>query len=147
MDKNTSAVRKIHFCYGHRVMLHESKCATLHGHNGVLWVYARPKKDLDTLGRVVDFSVLKEKIGGWIDKYWDHTMILHKDDLITRELVESAPRMDTKEIFIMSNNPTAENMAYYILHEIAPKLMTDYPIEIHKVVLYETENCYVEVEA
>ncbi|MBT5095864.1 MAG: 6-pyruvoyl tetrahydrobiopterin synthase, partial [Halobacteriovoraceae bacterium] len=25
-----TCVRKIHFCYGHRVKNHESKCATLH---------------------------------------------------------------------------------------------------------------------
>ena len=144
MKENTSAVRKIHFCYGHRVMAHESKCRTLHGHNGILWVYARPKKDLDTLGRVIDFSVLKERAGGWVDKFWDHTTILHIEDEQTIHLVDQAPKMEGKEIFIMPNNPTAENMADYFLNKVCPELFKDYPIEIHKVVMYETENCYVE---
>ena len=78
-----SCSRKIHFCYGHRVMNHESKCATLHGHNGIIWVHATPIKGLDQLGRVIDFSVLKEKVGGWVDTYWDHTMILYEEDTKT----------------------------------------------------------------
>ena len=73
-----SAVRKIHFCYGHRVMNHESKCATLHGHNGVLWVHAQPIAGLDSVGRVIDFSIIKSVIGGWVLENWDHTMIISK---------------------------------------------------------------------
>ena len=57
-----SCARKIYFCYGHRVMNHESKCATLHGHNGVIWVHAVPTQGLDQLGRVVDFSVLAARL-------------------------------------------------------------------------------------
>ena len=80
-----SAVRKIHFCYGHRVMNHESKCGTLHGHNGILWIYVTPIDDLDSLGRVIDFSVVKSVIGDWILENWDHTMIIFKEDLKTIE--------------------------------------------------------------
>ena len=144
MSDKTSAVRKIHFCYGHRVMNHESKCATCHGHNGVLWVYARPKTSLDELGRVVDFSVLKEKIGSWVDKYWDHNFLVNREDEIVYQALKVMPRK--KEPFLCDFNPTAENMAEYLLKEICPDLMKDYDIEVHKIVLYETENCYVEVE-
>ncbi len=134
--------RKIHFCYGHRVMNHESKCATLHGHNGNLWIHARPLQGLDEIGRVVDFSVLKEKIGSWVDEHWDHTTILFKDDVDTCKLVEQAPGF--KKPFILPTNPTAENMANYLLREICPKLLTEYKIEVFKVTLYETENCFAE---
>lgn len=137
-----SCVRKIHFCYGHRVMNHESKCATLHGHNGVIWVHATPIKGLDSLGRVVDFSVLKEKVGGWVDQYWDHTMILFKDDKKTIELVDQAPAF--KKTFIMPTNPTAENLSAYLLWEVCPKVLKGSGVIVHKITFYETENCYTE---
>jgi len=143
MEDNISAVRKIHFCYGHRVMNHESKCATAHGHNGVLWIYARPKKNLDSLGRVVDFSVLKEEVGGWVDEYWDHNFLVNNKDIEVVKGLAAMPRR--KEPFLCDFNPTAENMANYLLKKICPDLMQDYDIEVHKIIMYETENCYVEV--
>lgn len=137
-----TAVRKIHFCYGHRVMNHESKCATLHGHNGIVWVHATPMKELDQLGRVIDFSVLKDKVGGWVDQYWDHTMILFKEDTITCELVKKAPSY--KEAYIMDKNPTAENLAHHLLWEICPKILKGSGVIIHQITFWETENCYAE---
>ena len=62
-----SCTRRIQFCAGHRVLGHENKCANAHGHNYVAYISAR-SNDLDKVGRVIDFSVLKEKIGGWIDE-------------------------------------------------------------------------------
>ncbi|MBT3585745.1 MAG: 6-carboxytetrahydropterin synthase [Halobacteriovoraceae bacterium] len=137
-----TCVRKIHFCYGHRVKNHESKCATLHGHNGVIWVHATPIEGLDKLGRVIDFSVLKDKVGGWVDQYWDHTMILFEQDTETLELVKKAPSF--KEVFILPKNPTAENLAEYLLKEICPKVLSGSGVIVHKIVFWETENCYAE---
>lgn len=137
-----SAVRKIQFCYGHRVMGHENKCSSLHGHNGVLWIYVSPFKTLDNVGRVVDFSVIKEVVGGWIDEHWDHTMILYKEDKKTIELLSQAPSY--KGIFILDTNPTAENMAAYLLNSICPKLLKGRGIFVHKIAFWETENCFVE---
>jgi 6-pyruvoyltetrahydropterin/6-carboxytetrahydropterin synthase len=137
-----SAARKIHFCYGHRVMNHESKCASLHGHNGVIWVHVTPIVDLDSIGRVIDFSVVKSVIGGWVDDNWDHTMIICKEDLKTIDLLAEAPSF--KPIFILDKNPTAENLASYLLWSICPKLLKGKGVIVHKVVFWETENCYVE---
>ncbi len=123
-------------------MNHESKCATLHGHNGVIWVHATPISGLDKLGRVIDFSVLKDKVGGWVDEKWDHTMILFKDDEKTIDLVKQAPSF--KDIFVLDKNPTAENLAHYLLHEICPKVLKGSGVIVHKIVFWETENCYVE---
>lgn len=137
-----SAARKIHFCYGHRVMGHESKCATLHGHNGVIWVHSSPIVELDSLGRVIDFSVIKSVIGNWVDENWDHTMIIFKDDLKTIDLLSQAP--SHKALFILDKNPTAENLAHFLLWTICPKLLKGKGIIVHKIVFWETENCYVE---
>lgn len=136
------AVRKIHFCAGHRVFNHESKCATIHGHNYNAFFYAEAN-DLDCIGRVIDFSVLKEKLGTWIDVNWDHTFILFKDDIETIELLGKAP--GKKPLFIMETNPTAENMALFLIHKICPILFENTGVKVTRIVLYETENCFVEV--
>lgn len=77
-----------------------------------------------------------------MDKYWDHTMILFKDDKKTIDLCKKAPGV--KDIFILPENPTAENLAKYLLNEICPKLLKGKGIIIHKITIYETENCYAE---
>jgi len=123
-------------------MNHESKCATLHGHNGIIWVHATPIKGLDSLGRVVDFSVLKDKVGSWVDHNWDHTMILFKEDVKTLDLVKQAPAY--KKPFIFDLNPTAENLAKYLLWDVCPKVLQGLGVIVHKVTFYETENCLAE---
>jgi len=92
---------------------------------------------------VIDFSVLKEKIGGWIDEYWDHTMILFDKDA---DAIKACKSVDSnKPIFILSSNPTAENMADYLLREVCPDVLRGTGVEVIKVILWETENCYASV--
>lgn len=137
-----TAVRKIHFCAGHRVMNHESKCATLHGHNYNMYIHARAPQ-LDSLGRVIDFGVLNEIAGNWIDTYWDHTTILDQNDKAMIECLKDAPKR--KPLFLLPENPTAENLAEYFLKIVCPDIFKNTGVEIYKVVLWETENCFVEV--
>src|SRR4051812_38105417 len=69
------AVRRLNFCAGHRVFGHENKCARLHGHNYTVYVHAEGiDRPIDGLGRVIDFSVLKERLGAFIDTRMDHNM-------------------------------------------------------------------------
>jgi 6-pyruvoyltetrahydropterin/6-carboxytetrahydropterin synthase len=138
-----SCVRKVHFCAGHRVMNHESKCATAHGHNYYVHLYAEAPH-LDALGRVIDFSVLKGKIGGWIEEHWDHTFLVCKDDLSLIDALKHLPRK--KEPFICPFNPTAEEMALYLLNVICPQQLQGTSVVITKVVVYETDNCYAIAE-
>lgn len=152
--------RKFEFDAGHRVLGHESKCAHLHGHRYVAIVWVKAPR-LDELGRVIDFSCLKELIGNWIDKVWDHNMILHSDDPILKVLHDgndwcgsSNPLhkgLDTYREFLFGNkppailheqNPTAENMAR-ILFGVCADLVPE-PLEVVKVRLYETPNCFAD---
>jgi len=136
------AIRKLQFCSGHRVLNHESKCANAHGHNYVAWFHAEAN-GLDDIGRVIDFSILKERLGKWIDNNWDHTFIIYEHDT---ELIAISERLSVnKKCFFAKFNPTAENMAGYLLREICPILFKDTNIRIVKIELYETENCKVEV--
>ena len=137
-----SAVRRIQFCAGHRVWQHESKCNNLHGHNYVVFFHAEAEA-LDSLGRVIDFGVLKSKLGTWIDNNWDHGFIHHQDDVETISALKNIPSQKT---YALENNPTAENMALHLLNDICPEQLKGSGVKITKVVLWETENCFVEVE-
>lgn len=137
--ENITCTRKLHFSAGHRIMGHESKCATPHGHNYYVHFFAQGNS-LDDIGRIVDFSVIKEKLGGWIDHNWDHNFLVFSEDIETIHALSLMPKL--KEPFICPFNPTAENMALYLLKEISPKALHETGVIITKVVLYETENCY-----
>ena len=137
---NITCTRRLQFCAGHRVMGHENKCANLHGHNYVVFITAKAD-DLDSLGRVIDFSVIKSKVGNWIEQYWDHGMVLYEQDV---ETIEAIRKLDTK-LYPLPYNPTAENMAKWLLFDICPRLFKDTGVVVTKIVLWETENCYAEV--
>lgn len=138
-----TCTRRIQFCAGHRVFKHESKCAHMHGHNYVVFVHAHRKVNtLDDIGRVIDFSVLKDRIGGWIDDHWDHGfLVAHDDKACIAALAEMG--MNQKK-FIMPTNPTAENIAFHLLRNVCPQMLTGTGVEVFKVVVWETENCFAE---
>lgn len=133
-----TCTRRIQFCAGHRVMGHENKCRNLHGHNYVAFITAEAA--LDDLGRVIDFSVLKDIVGGWIDKHWDHGFIVCVQDAQVHRALAMVP--GTKA-FVMDDNPTAENMST-LLMERANALLASHGIRIVHVRIWETENCYAD---
>ena len=120
-----SAVRILKFDSGHRVVNHESKCATLHGHEYKAHIYAQAHC-LDNLGRAIDFSVIKDRIGQWIDDHWDHTMIIwHKDPNLN--LLNQCEGY--KDICVTNYNPTAENMAKFLIDK-CNELLCDTPVTV-----------------
>lgn len=136
----TQAVRIIKFDAGHRVVNHESKCRTLHGHEYKAEIFAEADT-LDSLGRIIDFSIIKQYIGSWIDNNWDHNLIIFKDDPDI-ELIKQIS--GAKSAFITDFNPTAENIAAYLLN-ISNTMLASYSVKVIKIKLWETSNCYVEV--
>ena len=67
--------REIAFCYGHRLLNYEGKCRHLHGHNARAVVTLRGA-ELDSLGMLVDFVDIKERLQCWIEENLDHNMLL-----------------------------------------------------------------------
>lgn len=141
MSSKYFCVRRYQFCAGHIVTGHESCCKGPHGHNYVVYFHAE-STNLDQVGRVVDFSVLKQKLGGWIDTHWDHTTILWSGDKEAINALTTLTRY--KPLFILPDNPTAENMAMFLLKEVCPQQLEGTDVRVTKVVLWETENCFVE---
>jgi 6-pyruvoyltetrahydropterin/6-carboxytetrahydropterin synthase len=150
-DTKVTCTRKLEFDAGHRVYKHESKCAHLHGHRYVVEVTAQAD-ELDEVGRTIDFSVLKEKIGGWLDEKWDHGMIMNDVDPLAKAVgrLEVVPRPGRNEVgtlqklYLMPCNPTAENMASYLLDVICPDLLAGAGVDVVKVLVWETPNCKAE---
>ena len=138
-----TCTRRVQFCAGHRVYRHESKCRNLHGHNYVAMLTAEGiDRGQDELGRVIDFSVLKEKLGGWIDQHWDHGFIAMADD---REALAALALMPEQKLYVMTSNPTAENMARHLLLDVGPSVLDGTGVRLVRVEVWETENCRAEV--
>lgn len=137
-----TVTRKLWFSAGHRVYGHEGQCVNLHGHNYEAHITAS-SPELDPLGRVIDFSILKRTYDQWIQNKWDHGFLYWKED---RELCQAFLREEliaTKR-WVAPFNPTAENMAKHLLL-LGPTLMLGTDVEIVKVKLFETPNCWAEV--
>ena len=123
--------KEIDFCYGHRLLNYEGKCKYLHGHNGKA-VIALEGQQLDHRGMVVDFSDIKKQVAGWIDANLDHRMILHEADPIVPVLQKLG-----EPIHIVSENPTAENIAK-LIYDFAKS----HKLPVKEVSLWETFNSY-----
>ncbi|MEL7500021.1 MAG: 6-carboxytetrahydropterin synthase [Planctomycetota bacterium] len=139
-----TVMRKVNFCAGHRLLGHEGKCANLHGHNYLAEFYVTGN-EIDELGRVVDFSDIKRLFKGWIDDHWDHGFILWDDD---SNAIDAIEQVQPHKIYRLPYNPTAENLARYLLTEIGPQLISTirgYDLVLSKVVIWETENSSAEV--
>lgn len=136
----TTCTRRIKWDAAHRVMRHESKCKTLHGHEYVALVTCEAA-ELDFAGRVVDFGVVKERVGQWVDTHWDHTTIVNKDDV--RLLMFAMAEYEDhghRRPYALPGEPTAENLARH-LQQVAADLLADTGVRVVKVEVYETENC------
>ena len=112
----------------------------LHGHRYVVEATFAAEQ-LDELGRVIDFGIIKERLGAWLDEHWDHNTILNKAD---KALGNSIAKATAQAIYYLDENPTAEIMADYLLNTICPKLFTDSGITCTRIRLYETPNCYAD---
>jgi 6-pyruvoyltetrahydropterin/6-carboxytetrahydropterin synthase len=142
MTSKISCTRRLEFDAAHRVMQHESKCRHLHGHRYVIEATFQARVGLDALGRVIDFGVIKDVLGTWIDTHWDHTTILHEAD---RPLGEVIAQHTAQTIYYIPMNPTAEHMAAYLLERICPMLFAHTDVECTHIRLHETPNCYADV--
>ncbi|MCE2791198.1 MAG: 6-pyruvoyl trahydropterin synthase family protein [Planctomycetota bacterium] len=134
-----TVMRKVPFCAGHRLLHHEGKCANLHGHNYVVEFHVTGS-EVDELGRVVDFAVINRLFKSWIDENWDHGFLLWEED---RDALQALRQVTPHKLYELPYNPTAENIARYLLLEVGPRLLqqvTGYELQLTRVVVWETVN-------
>lgn len=121
---------------GHRLYGHIGKCRNLHGHNYKITFVFEGK--LDALGMVIDFAVVKKVVGGWLDMNWDHkVMLFEKDPLFIALQVWDCGAIS------VPFNPTAENMAAYLLEHTLEHIPDNCPfnkyfIKLTSVTVEET---------
>lgn len=142
-----TCTRRLEFDAAHRITQHGSKCRNLHGHRYALEITARAAA-LDHMGMVIDFGAIKRVVGGWVDEHLDHGAILKEDDTVTVGGVEMPFADFCKaqgwKVVVIAGEPTAENLVV-MLKRKAGELLADFGIEVERVRLYETPNCWAEV--
>ncbi len=141
-----TVTRVFHFCAGHRLLGHEGKCRHMHGHNYEAEVtVAADTNELDALGMVIDFSLMDDNIGKWIDDNWDHGFVLNVADNDGHRALEC---IKDQKSYATMGNPTAEVMASELMRFANAELFVrKVPIKIVRVLLRETPKCSATVEA
>jgi len=133
-------MRRVTFCAGHRLHRHGGKCEFFHGHNYVADFYVTAQ-EVDDVGRVIDFADLKRLFKGWLDEHWDHGFLLSESD---ENGIQAIQRVEPCKYYLLPENPTAENMATYLLREVCPGLLVDTGVAATKVVIWETAESFAE---
>lgn len=121
---------------GHRVAGHENKCAHLHGHNYRIHFICEADS-LDGVGRVIDFSSIKDKLCSWVEQTWDHRFLVWEQD----PMMPTLHHLDPEGVFAVPFNPTAENMAQYLVDTIGPLALRGTGVKLVEVTVEETRKC------
>ena len=124
-----SAVKRIEFCYGHRLVDYEGVCRHPHGHNAVAEIEIRAEA-LDDSAMVRDFGEIKRVVEAWVKRELDHKMILRRDD----PLVEALHALG-EPVYVVDVNPTAECIARLLYEQVR-----DAGLPVARVTLWETPS-------
>jgi len=121
---------------GHRVVGHEGKCRFLHGHNYRIH-FEVEGEELDAIGRVIDFSVIKEKLCMWLEDNYDHKFLIWENDPLLDEL----QRITEESLVVVPFNPTAENIAKHLVTVVAPIQLEGTKTKLIRCKIEETQKC------
>ena len=106
------------FAAAHQLLLSQSKCENLHGHNWKIEVIVQGDH-LDKSGMMIDFAILKKEVDQILDSL-DHHFL---NDIS----------------FFKENSPSSENIARYIATALDNKLNMP-GIKVSRVVAWESED-------
>ena len=123
----------------HRLMNYNGKCANLHGHSYHFEIELKIAGQQEN-GISVDFNDFKE-IDNFLQDNWDHAVLVNSSD---KSLINFL-KVEKQRYFLLSSNPTAENMCIY-LKNLVKDLFKDYNniVDI-KVRIWETETSICEL--
>jgi 6-pyruvoyltetrahydropterin/6-carboxytetrahydropterin synthase len=143
--KHLTVAKEFHFEAAHSLphLPEGHKCRNVHGHRYRVEITVSAP-DLDHAGRVVDFGVVKELVGGWIDEKLDHGYLAAPWDDVVVQLAK-----DGHKVFIMPEHlgePTAENIAALVFEQAQTILSGSGHLIVSKVRVYETPNCWADYE-
>ena len=107
-----------HFAAAHRLKMVSKKCENMHGHNWKIEVCIAGET-LNNAGVLIDFGELKDHLSEIIEKL-DHKFLNELD-------------------YFHNSNPSSENIAYYIAHELKKKIV-DTDVKLTRVTAWESED-------
>jgi len=107
-----------HFAAAHQLKLVAKKCENMHGHNWKIEVCVAGEI-LNNASVLIDFGELKGYLSEIIEKL-DHKFLNELD-------------------FFHNDNPSSENIAYYIAHELKKKIV-NHDIKVARVTAWESED-------
>jgi len=126
--------KKIEWDAAHRLVNYQGKCQWVHGHRYTAQVCFESAY-IDSRGILVDFTDVNERVKKWIMDNWDHgTLVSDLDEL----MITFLKRQENK-YFVIPQNPTAENIAYY-LYKVACEKFPN--VKISGVTIYETPTSH-----
>jgi 6-pyruvoyltetrahydropterin/6-carboxytetrahydropterin synthase len=131
-----SVTKRIHFCYGHRLLDYDGICRHPHGHNAIAEIEVRTDV-LDARNMVVDFNDIKRQVKGWIDRELDHKMILRRDDPLVAALQALG-----EPVYLLDSNPTVERMARLIFD-----MSREHGLMVSRVTVWETPTSWATYAA
>ncbi|RQD76529.1 MAG: 6-carboxytetrahydropterin synthase QueD [Candidatus Syntrophonatronum acetioxidans] len=115
---------KISFSAAHFLREYAGKCSNLHGHTWIAECSVEGSK-LNSLGMLIDFHDLEDLVKEVTDEF-DHS------------LINDHPSFSEEGL-----NPTAENLAWYIYHELEKKVdRSIYDIMVKEITLWESQDAY-----
>ena len=130
----------VDICAGHRVIGQGGKCErSYHGHEYRIYFTCRGK--VQDNGMIIDFGKIGELLCNKVDELWDHRTILWDQD----PNLETFKEMTPNGLAIVSFNPTAENLAEYLLNDLGPKQLEGTNVELVEVRINETHKCSAKI--
>jgi 6-pyruvoyltetrahydropterin/6-carboxytetrahydropterin synthase len=107
---------KTHFSAAHSLRGYPGDCARIHGHNWIIEVFVKCR-ELDQIGIGLDFRDIKTAV---------------------KEVLQGLDHFNLNELPAFTEvNPTSENIAKYLYHEIGKKFNSDV-VQVSKVKVSET---------
>jgi 6-pyruvoyltetrahydropterin/6-carboxytetrahydropterin synthase len=107
---------KTHFSAAHSLKGYPGDCARVHGHNWIVEAFVKCK-DLNDIGIGIDFRDVKEAV---------------------KNVLEGLDHFNLDELPAFQNqNPTSENVARFLYHELCKKLNSE-SVNVSKVRVSET---------
>ena len=116
---------------------YKSKCRHLHGHRYTAEITVQAPQ-LDQYGMVMDFAMIKQICGGWIDTYLDHATLVSDTDESLHKLLS----VEDQRYYVVPFNTTPENIVRWMAERFQVILPEE--ITLVKLRIYETPNGWAE---
>ena len=131
--------KEFHWEMGHRLPFHEGGCRNVHGHSYRMRVSV--SGTLDGNGMVVDYFDLRRILDPVIDRI-DHAFLCESSDAVMLAFLEE----NNLKRVVVDFPSTAENIALWLLGQVAEELQGYENIAEIAVRLHETDNTYAEAK-